>query len=369
MSIGTKGLRDVPRVLVFCALLACGAWALAGCGNDAEVGFVLPPPESTPTGLPTLTPPKTFTPLPSFTPTNSPTRTKTSTPTGLPTATITATGTISGTPTKTKTPRNTATITWTPTATKTPTNTRTPTSTRTPQPAPSPGTVVLAVNDAEAEENGPVVVLVSLDTAGKLVAYVEHNLLFDSTILQLVEPASDCELNPDLGVGEPGCIESPQVGPCKTLQRNLAICPGASGCPPGFTGKRLHATVASNSNSNAIPGGALYTCRFRVTPGFLGTTPVDSANAVAKSPSGATLAAAGMNGIVSIVEPPPPTPQPSNCCTDRSADDQAGCDDDNCADCVCNVPESGAFCCAVLWDATCADIAHVECAAECQCVP
>jgi hypothetical protein len=213
------------------------------------------------------------------------------------------------------------------------------------------------------------VVVVSLETAGKVVARVEHDLLFDSAILQLLEPASDCELNPALGVGEPGCVEVPEVGPCKTLQRNLATCPGASGCPPGFTGKRLHAVVASSSNSNAIPDAPLYTCRFRVTAGFLGTTPVDSVNAQAKSSSGTALPAAGMNGLVTIVEPPPPTPQVSNCCTDRSEEDEAGCDDADCAACVCNVPETGAFCCSVLWDAICADIAQVECGAECPCAP
>jgi hypothetical protein len=219
------------------------------------------------------------------------------------------------------------------------------------------------------EAGNSVEVAVSLETAGKVVARVEHDLLFDSAILQLVEPAVDCEINPALGVAEPSCADAPEEGPCKTLQRNLANCPGATGCPSGFTGKRLHAVVASGSNSNAIPDAVLYTCRFHVAEGFLGATWVDSASAQAKAPNSSGLTTAGVNGLVTIIEPPTPTPQASNCCTDRTEEDEAGCDDEGCAACVCNVPQTGAFCCLVLWDAICADIAHVECAGECPCAP
>jgi hypothetical protein len=227
--------------------------------------------------------------------------------------------------------------------------------------------VVLAVNDAEGEEGSSVDVAVSLLTAGKVVASAEHDLLFDSSILQLPDPASDCEINPALGVGQPGCLSDPQVGPCKTLQRNLANCPGATGCPPGFTGKRLHAVVTSIDNKNPIPEGSLYTCRFQISDGFLGATWVDTVNEKATAPDGSTLLADGINGFVTIIVPPIPTPEPSNCCTDRTDDGNPGCEDDACEACVCSVFPAGEFCCTDLWDATCVDIATQECEAECQC--
>jgi len=232
------------------------------------------------------------------------------------------------------------------------------------------------VNGGAGESGGQIEIAVSLFTAGLDVARVEQDLLFDDSVLQILEPATDCQINPALGAAQPGCIGEPQVGPCKTLQRNLADCPGAAGCPQGFTGKRLHIGVVSIYNRNPIPDGTLYRCRFTASAGVSGTTSVDSRNEQAYDPNNSDLPTDGINGLVTVFAPatvtptmeePSPTPGGSNCCTDRSQEGLAGCDDAVCEACVCNVPPEGSFCCEQLWDALCADIAGVECEAECGC--
>ncbi len=206
--------------------------------------------------------------------------------------------------------------------------------------------------------------MVSLVTAGKAIASIEHDLLFETSALELLEPASDCTVNPVIGTGESGCLADPQLGPCKTLQRNLVSCPGSTGCPPGFSGRRLHVKLSSNFNDNPIPEGTLYSCEFHVQSDFAGTSLVDSQNEKAYAPSGSGIAVVGFDGTVDIV---PPTPEPSDCCSDRAWEGVGGCDDSACEACVCAVPAVGEFCCSSLWDATCADIASNECAGECPC--
>lgn len=375
MSIGGKGRGQVPYEVSLCCLVACLTVLAGGCGSDGEVGWVAPQ-RPTATSVATLTPPNTSTPTISPTATGTTTRTPTPTSTFTATGTITPTGTITGTPTQTRTPRNTATSTNTATATPTPTITPTPTATRTDKPTPGPETVVLVVNNAQAEEGGQVEVPITLRTGGKDVVRVEHDLLFDRTVLDLLEPSTDCWIDPNISVGEAGCLSVPQVGPCKTLQRNLAACPGATGCPSGFTGKRLHAVIRSPYNSNRIPDGPLYACRFRARSGFVGSTWVDSVNEKAYGPANVSLPAGGINGLVVLVVPPTPEPTVtrtptvegvSNCCVDRTAENEPGCDDAACAACVCAVPLVGEFCCTDLWDATCADIAAQECRDACPC--
>ncbi len=54
----------------------------------------------------------------------------------------------------------------------------------------------------------------------------------------------------------------------------------------------------------------------------------------------------------------------NNCCD--PGDDQAGCEISECEACVCG---EDSVCCDDLWDGTCADIANVECVADCLCGP
>jgi len=226
------------------------------------------------------------------------------------------------------------------------------------------------VADATAFVDTRLEVEVSLHGGGHEVAEVEHDILFDTDFLLLVQPSTDCWINPDVGAAQDGCIGDPQQGPCKRLQRNLQSCPGSSGCPSGFEGMRLNIVVGSTFNRNPIPDGLLYTCEFSVLTERTGPTWIDSRNARATAPDQSNLPADGVDGIVVVLAEPTPTPTPqppSNCCEAREDEFDVGCNDPVCEQCVCSVPVAGEPCCTIVWDAICADVAAVECADKCLC--
>ena len=126
------------------------------------------------------------------------------------------------------------------------------------------------------DSEGRIAVDVVIDSDGESVGGFQNDIVFDHTVARL-DRAADCRINRAIGTTplgtEPGavtCEDDRTIGPCKTLNSNLAPCAGdpvPDGCPaeaPDYS--RFRAIVASTQvpNDNAIPDGIAYTCTFTV---------------------------------------------------------------------------------------------------------
>jgi len=160
--------------------------------------------------------------------------------------------------------------------------------------------VSIEVQRKSVEEGATTVeVAVSMVTNDAGVAGVQNDIIFDPTLVDL-EKASSCTINPDIGDRLPACDEDPQEAPCKSLQRNLADCPDAAGCPEGSEGlRRFRGIILSTANVNTIPDGVLYTCEFMVT-GTTGTAVLQNLNVGSSDSTGTALDTIGCDGSVRI---------------------------------------------------------------------
>jgi len=176
--------------------------------------------------------------------------------------------------------------------------------------------VVVQVGSANADPNSTTVqISVSMVTSDASIAGVQNDIIFDPALVDLSK-ASDCVINPDIGDKLAECDEDPQTAPCKQLQRNLADCPAAAGCPEGSEGlKRFRAIILSTANVNTIPDGVLYTCNFTVKAAS-GTAMLENLNFGSSDPGGTAVTTDGCNGQVVIgggpvVDTPTPTETPT----------------------------------------------------------
>jgi MYXO-CTERM domain-containing protein len=186
-----------------------------------------------------------------------------------------------------------------------PTVTPTPEPTEEPCASPAAGEVVVQVGSGSGDPNTTVQIDVSMATSGVNIAGVQNDIIFDPALVNLAK-SSDCVINAAIGPNQPGCDDDPQTAPCKTLQRNLAACPAAAGCPEGSDGMmRFRAILLSTANVNTIPDGVLYTCTFKVTGGT-GTAVLENLNFGSSDPDGNAVTTNGCNGKVVIGGAPPP---------------------------------------------------------------
>jgi hypothetical protein len=203
----------------------------------------------------------------------------------------------------------------TPTATRTQTLIMTPTPTRTPTtpvvitPTPTTtlpaGAVRVSIGHGSGAPGSTVQIDVSLQTNGQDVAGTQNDIVFDPALVNLTT-ASNCQINAAIGDKLAGCDDDPQVGPCKQLQRNLADCPAAEGCPPGSDGmRRFRGFVFSTLNVNTIPDGVLYTCTFTVTGQIAATAVLQNLNFLASDPNGIAPTTVGGDGSVTVLGPTP----------------------------------------------------------------
>lgn len=162
--------------------------------------------------------------------------------------------------------------------------------------------VTITVGTVEGEPGTAVSVPVSLDTEGASVAGVQNDIIFDPAIVNLAG-ASACTINPAIGDRLPECDEDPQAAPCKSLQRNLADCPAAAGCPEGSEGlRRFRGIILSTANVNEIPSGDLFTCEFQVQPDAAvgAVAELQNLNVGASDPTGTALDTTGVAGSVTV---------------------------------------------------------------------
>lgn len=233
-------------------------------------------------------------------------------PPTTPTLTPTPTNTpgTPGSPTETPFPVPTATETVpVPTATTTPTATATPTATThvvitaTPTSTLPAGAVRVSVGHGIGAPGSTVQIEISLQTNGQAVAGTQNDIVFDPSLVNLTR-ASDCVINPAIGDRLPECEEDPPTAPCKKLERALADCPAAEGCPEGSEGlRRFRGLVFATGNVNPIPSGVLYTCTFTVTGQIAATATLRNLTVGAADPNGTALETIGGDGSITILGP------------------------------------------------------------------
>jgi hypothetical protein len=173
--------------------------------------------------------------------------------------------------------------------------------------------VSISIGDITAEPGEQILVDVVLDSEGESVAGVQNDIVFDPSVISAAA-ASACVINPEIGDRLDACDEDPQTAPCKSLQRNLADCPDAAGCPEGSDGlARFRGIIISLANVNVIPDGVLYTCTFQVSelaqPGE--TYTLENLNGGASDPAGAALGTTTVSGTITIGGEVVPTPTPT----------------------------------------------------------
>jgi hypothetical protein len=172
---------------------------------------------------------------------------------------------------------------------------------------------------------GQVAIPVTLVSEGQQVAGTQNDIVFDPDQADLAR-VQDCVINPAISDRAEGCEDDPTSGPCKQLNRNLADCPAAQGCPTGSEGlRRFRAIILSLANTTAIPDGVLYTCTFNVASGLAEGTMIElqNLNFGSSNPGGQPLTTTGANGVIEIIGVPPtdtPTPQPTSTNTPRPTD-------------------------------------------------
>lgn len=142
---------------------------------------------------------------------------------------------------------------------------------------------------------------------GEGVGGIQNDIIFDNTVLSL-DPR-DCVINPaiglfPLGTGETTCLEDTSIGACKNLSKTVYQCTSAfvGDCPAEFGSDHsafraiIAATAAANTND--IPPGSMYTCRFGVIDRTALPTTLVATRTFASDAVGGVLAAAGVNGVV-----------------------------------------------------------------------
>jgi len=191
--------------------------------------------------------------------------------------------------------------------------TPTPTEEEEECPTPVAGGAVVQIGSANIEPGTATVAIpVSMVTSDASIAGVQNDIIFDPAIVNLSK-AGDCVINSAIGDKLTECEEDPPTAPCKQLQRNLADCPAAAGCPSGSEGlRRFRGIILSTSNVNVIPDGVLYTCTFTVTGGEGQTAVLQNLNFGSSDPAGSAKTTGGCDGKVKIGGVAQPTNTPTH---------------------------------------------------------
>ena len=168
----------------------------------------------------------------------------------------------------------------------------TPTATNTPG-------ATLNLGSASGSPGDTVTIAASLITNGLRIAGVSDDIDYDSTLVQAALKANgdpDCSIDPLIKTG---------TVPNKILLASVITVPGL---PPNV--KTLRIGIFGNGNTNPIPSGPLYTCKFTVASGASGA--IILANVPFTSdPNGRSVTTTGTDGTIAIRTAPTSTPLPA----------------------------------------------------------
>ncbi|HVN83674.1 MAG TPA: hypothetical protein VMW17_02395 [Candidatus Binatia bacterium] len=205
--------------------------------------------------------------------------------------------------------------------------------------AAAQATVQVNVGSASGAAGTQVNIDVSLVGGGAEVAATSNDIIFDGSVVSLTTTCasgtnkgnvcttdddcpgstttgrcnsnSACKINPDIGAATPDCIDDPTSGPCKSLNKAVATCPGPQSdpCPDGDDGKtRFRGIILATNNTTTIPDGVLYTCTFTIAAGATAGADLTNVGASSSDPSGGKLDSTGANGRIDVtVDTPTPT--------------------------------------------------------------
>ena len=219
-------------------------------------------------------------------------------PTATPTSTVTFTATPTDTPTEipTETPTNTPEPTDTPTATPTdtftsvPTATPSPTETETPD-IPTPTTpsdgIEINVGGASGPNGATVPITVTLANSGGQVAAAGVDLSYNETqarVRRLTDGSLDCSI-------------APGISPGTTADKMLltSVIPGDV-----MTTLRVGVVSFTDTVTQPIPDGTLFTCNFEIRPAASGGTISLTNTPETSDADGNDLETTGSNGSISI---------------------------------------------------------------------
>jgi hypothetical protein len=196
-------------------------------------------------------------------------------------ATITPTPTLSVTTAPTDTPTGSRSVTATPTLSVTPSGTRTSTPTNTPGGTQPPA---INVGSGAGAPGAMVTIPVTLASNGSAVGGISVDIDFDSTAFSIA-PATDCVINPAIG---PGTGPNKQLSAGKVCSNGSGVCTTTTDCTPPNTCGIVRVGIFG-FNTNPIPDGQLFTCKFTIAAGAApGVYPLSNGCAAA-DPIGATI--------------------------------------------------------------------------------